>query len=69
VLHIGAITSAMLQTLPPLLAALKKSHPQLTIFIREIDSVEAIPALEAKQEERILSSHTQAQMKTCWLLP
>jgi DNA-binding transcriptional LysR family regulator len=47
VLHIGAITSAMLQTLPPLLAALKKSHPQLTIFIREIDSVEAIPALEA----------------------
>ncbi|MGN8063411.1 LysR substrate-binding domain-containing protein [Ralstonia sp. 22111] len=47
VLHVGAITSAMLETVPPLLNALKRAHPNLTVFVREIDSVEAIPALEA----------------------
>jgi DNA-binding transcriptional LysR family regulator len=47
VLQIGAITSAMLEAIPPLLAALKASHPQLTVLVKEIDSVEAIPALEA----------------------
>lgn len=47
VLHVGAITSAMLETVPPLLDALKQAHPQLTVLVREIDSVEAIPALEA----------------------
>ncbi|WP_258925354.1 LysR family transcriptional regulator, partial [Klebsiella pneumoniae] len=46
VLNIGAITSAMLETLPPLLEELKRATPGLTIFIREIDSVDAIPALE-----------------------
>lgn len=46
VLQIGAITSAMLDTVPPFLNALKKSYPNLTIFVREIDSVEAIPALQ-----------------------
>jgi DNA-binding transcriptional LysR family regulator len=47
VLHVGAITSAMLETVPPLLDALKRAHPHLTVFVREIDSVDAIPALEA----------------------
>lgn len=47
VLHIGAITSAMLDTVPPLLTALRQAHPNLTLLIREIDSVEAIPCLEA----------------------
>lgn len=47
VLHVGAITSAMLETVPPLLDALKLAHPHLTVFVKEIDSVEAIPALEA----------------------
>ena len=47
VLHLGAITSAMLETIPPLLKALKQSHPKLTVFVKEIDSVEAVPALEA----------------------
>lgn len=47
VLHIGAITSAMLETIPPLLEGLKKSHPHLTVFVKEIDSAEAIPALES----------------------
>lgn len=47
VLHIGAITSAMLETIPPLLNELKQSYPHLTVFVREIDSVEAIPGLEA----------------------
>lgn len=47
VLHVGAITSAMLETVPPLLNELKRLHPNLTVFVREIDSVEAVPALEA----------------------
>jgi len=47
VLHVGAITSAMLDTIPPLLDRLKALHPHLTVFVREIDSVEAIPGLEA----------------------
>jgi len=47
VLHVGAITSAMLDTVPPLLDALKHAHPALTVFVNEIDSVDAIPALEA----------------------
>lgn len=47
VLHVGAITSAMLETVPPLLEALKRAHPRLTVFVKEIDSAEAIPALEA----------------------
>ena len=46
VLQVGAITSAMMETVPPLLSKLKQLYPELTIFVREIDSVEAIPALE-----------------------
>ena len=47
VLHVGAITSAMLETVPPLLEALKRKHPGLTVFVKEIDSVDAIPALKS----------------------
>ncbi|WP_412529659.1 LysR substrate-binding domain-containing protein [Burkholderia lata] len=47
VLHVGAITSAMLETVPPLLDELKRTHPDLAVFVKEIDSVDAIPALEA----------------------
>ncbi|AOJ33591.1 LysR substrate-binding domain-containing protein [Burkholderia metallica] len=47
VLHVGAITSAMLETVPPLLDELKRAYPDLTVFVKEIDSVDAIPALEA----------------------
>lgn len=47
VLHVGAITSAMLDTVPPLLNELKRAHPSLTVFVREIDSVEAVPALRS----------------------
>src|SRR6185369_4064383 len=46
-LTIGAITSAMLEVLPPIVDKLKSDYPQLTISIKEIDSVEAIPALQA----------------------
>lgn len=45
VLQVGAITSAMLDTVPALQAALKRDHPGLSVFVREIDSVEAVPAL------------------------
>jgi DNA-binding transcriptional LysR family regulator len=47
VLTIGAISSAMVDVLPPLIERLKADYPQLTVSVREIDSVEAIPALEA----------------------
>ncbi|MFT3811823.1 MAG: LysR substrate-binding domain-containing protein [Acidovorax sp.] len=47
VLHVGAITSAMLETVPQLLEHLKRTHPKLTVFVREIDSVDAIAGLEA----------------------
>ncbi|MGY1448229.1 LysR family transcriptional regulator [Pseudomonas chlororaphis] len=47
VLTIGAITTAMLDVLPALIEKLKARYPQLTVSVREIDSVEAIPALEA----------------------
>ena len=46
VLNVGAITSAMLETVPPLLEALKRAHPNLTVFVKEIDSVDAVPALQ-----------------------
>ena len=47
VLTIGAITSAMLDVLPPFLERLRAAQPDLTISVREIDSAEAVPALEA----------------------
>jgi DNA-binding transcriptional LysR family regulator len=47
VLHIGAITSAMLDTVPPVLSELRETYPNLTVFVREIDSVEAVPDLDA----------------------
>jgi DNA-binding transcriptional LysR family regulator len=46
-LRIGAISSAMLEVLPPILDRLRGLHPKLTISVREIDSAEAIPALLA----------------------
>ncbi|MEZ0001545.1 LysR substrate-binding domain-containing protein [Sinorhizobium fredii] len=47
VLHIGAITSAMLDTVPPLLNELRAAYPNLTVFVREIDSIAAVPELES----------------------
>lgn len=47
VLNVGAITSAMLETVPPILDALKRAHPHLSVFVKEIDSVDAVPQLEA----------------------
>jgi DNA-binding transcriptional LysR family regulator len=46
-LTIGAISSAMVVVLPPLIERLKALHPDLTVSVKEIDSAEAIPALEA----------------------
>lgn len=47
VVTIGAITSAMIDVLPPLIERFKQDHPLITVSVREIDSAEAIPALEA----------------------
>jgi DNA-binding transcriptional LysR family regulator len=46
-LTIGAISTAMFDVLPDLIEQLKSDYPHLTVSVREIDSVEAIPALEA----------------------
>ncbi|WP_103308702.1 MULTISPECIES: LysR family transcriptional regulator [unclassified Pseudomonas] len=46
-LTIGAISTAMFDVLPGLIEQLKAEHPHLTVSVREIDSVEAVPALEA----------------------
>lgn len=46
VLSIGAISSAMVDTLPGLIEQLGKRFPQLTVSVTEIDSVDAVPALE-----------------------
>lgn len=45
-LTIGAISSAMVDVLPALLEQLKADLPSLTVSVREIDSVDAIPLLE-----------------------
>src|SRR5690606_24741019 len=45
-LTIGAISLAMIEILPQLLEQLRTAHPRLTIAVREIDSADAIPALE-----------------------
>lgn len=47
VLTIGAIHAAMMDVLPELMDALKLRFPDITIFVREIDSAAAVPALEA----------------------
>lgn len=47
ILTIGAISTAMFDVLPGLIEQLKHDYPQLTVSVREIDSVEALPALEA----------------------
>lgn len=46
-LTIGAISTAMFDVLPGLIDHLKQQYPHLTVSVREIDSVEAVPALEA----------------------
>jgi DNA-binding transcriptional LysR family regulator len=46
-LTVGAITSAMIEVLPPLIEKMKATHPDVTISIREINSVEAIPLLQS----------------------
>jgi DNA-binding transcriptional LysR family regulator len=45
-LTIGAISTAMFDVLPGLIEQLKSDYPHLTVSVREIDSVEAVPALE-----------------------
>lgn len=47
VLTLGAITSAVLDILPALIEQLKIDYPRLTVSVQEIDSGEAVPALEA----------------------
>ncbi|MBD9599879.1 LysR family transcriptional regulator [Pseudomonas sp. PDM10] len=46
-LTIGAISTAMFDVLPGLIEQLKSDYPHLSVSVREIDSVEAVPALEA----------------------
>lgn len=47
VLTVGAISTAMVEVLPSLIAKMKVSHPDVTISMREIDSVQAVPLLQS----------------------
>ena len=47
ILTVGAITSAMVEILPPLMAKMRATHPDVTISMREIDSAEAVPLLQS----------------------
>jgi DNA-binding transcriptional LysR family regulator len=46
-LTVGAITSAMVDVLPPLIEKMNATHPDVTISMREIDSVEAGTLLQS----------------------
>lgn len=46
ILTIGAISTAMLDVLPPYLEKMKVVAPELTISVKEIDSADAIPFLQ-----------------------
>lgn len=46
-LTIGAISAAMVDLLPPVLEGLREGHPGVTVAVREIDSVEAVPMLRS----------------------
>ena len=46
-LTIGAISTAMVEVLPSLIVKMKATHPGVTLSMREIDSVEAVPLLQA----------------------
>lgn len=45
VIHIGAITSAMFDVVPEFLNYFKHHYPDVTVFVNEIDSAEAISSL------------------------
>jgi DNA-binding transcriptional LysR family regulator len=47
ILTVGSITSAMVEVLPPLIESMKAAHPDVTISMREIDSVEAVPLIQS----------------------
>jgi len=49
VLTIGAISSAMLDVLPPYLDKFRRTHPGITVGVKEIDSVDAAPMLRSGQ--------------------
>jgi DNA-binding transcriptional LysR family regulator len=46
-LTVGAISTALLNELPLLLDRLRAAHPDLTVAVKEIDSVDAVPMLNA----------------------
>ncbi len=46
ILQIGAITASMLETIPPLLDMFASHYPEITVYVKEIDSSEAIHALQ-----------------------
>lgn len=71
IIQIGAITSAMLEFVPPLLNELKQQYPELTVYVKEIDSAEAVPALENGELDLALArleDDTSTGIETCSLL-
>ncbi|GGP27090.1 LysR family transcriptional regulator [Silvimonas amylolytica] len=69
VLTIGAITVAMLDVLPPLLEKLKTTHPRVTVAIKEIDSGEAVDALQTGDIDLAFVRHEGQSGKGIRVLP
>ncbi|ROZ78037.1 LysR family transcriptional regulator [Ramlibacter sp. WS9] len=55
VLTIGAISSSMLDVLPPVIDGFRKSHPGVTVAVKEIDSVDAVSSLRTGEIDLALA--------------
>lgn len=68
-LTIGAISSALLEVVPPLLERLRVERPDLSVSVREIDSAEALPALHAGDVDLVFARLQADQDETIATIP
>lgn len=52
---IGAVTAVMTDVLPGLVAQLRRSHPGVTVSLKEINTADAVPALRAGEIDLALT--------------
>lgn len=68
-LTIGAISTAMLDVLPPLIDKMKARYPDIVISIKEIDSAEAVLALQNGEIDLAFARPTGEMGEGITLLP
>ncbi|HEB4873335.1 TPA: LysR family transcriptional regulator [Kluyvera ascorbata F0526] len=68
-LTIGAISTAMLDVLPPLIDKMKARYPDIVISIKEIDSAEAVLALQNGEIDLAFARLTGEMGEEITLLP